>query len=400
MWGSTATKKPFRWLVVVGAVSALALASCGGDDSSSSSNGEFSKVVKPPKLSVASPPDKATDVLTSTELQFTSQGQVKDVKVVDAQGQPVAGGFTGSDGKWLPSQQLAYGATYTVTAKATRKGKTSETKSTFSTMSEPTKVFGADINVEQDETVGVGLPLVVEFVEPVADEKRAEVERRLFISANPSTEGSWHWFSDSQVRWRPKEHWKPGTKVDFRLAIGGMDLGNGYYGKRDRVGQFTIGSEIISTIDNSSKTMTVTQDGVELRSFPISLGKPKFPTSSGTHVVIEKRRNITMDSSTYGLPVDSPDGYRTEVEFAVRYTWQGEFVHSAPWSVADQGVTNVSHGCVNAAPENASWYFELAQKGDLVTISGTEVDVDAGNGWGDWNIPWEEYKKGSALYAG
>ena len=43
----------------------------------------------------------------------------------------------------------------------------------------------------------------------------------------------------------------------------------------------------------------------------------------------------------------------------MRLTWGGEFIHAAPWSVADQGKRNVSHGCVNLSPENAECLFYL-----------------------------------------
>ncbi|HEY8533708.1 MAG TPA: L,D-transpeptidase, partial [Micromonospora sp.] len=78
-------------------------------------------------------------------------------------------------------------------------------------------------------------------------------------------------------------------------------------------------------------------------------------------------------------------------------TWGGEFIHSAPWSVADQGVRNVSHGCVNLSPDNARWLFNQTKIGDPVTVKGTEVKLKHGNGWTDWNLSWEEYVKGSAL---
>ncbi len=38
------------------------------------------------------------------------------------------------------------------------------------------------------------------------------------------------------------------------------------------------------------------------------------------------------------------------------------YVHSAPWSVADQGKRNVSHGCINISPSNAKWFCELRHR--------------------------------------
>ena len=145
-------------------------------------------------------------------------------------------------------------------------------------------------------------------------------------------------------------------------------------------------------VDNATKHMTVTQDGQVVKTIPVSLGKPSTPSSSGTMVVIDKNADYTFDTRR-----EIEDGYVVDVKFAMRLTWGGEFIHAAPWSVRAQGNRNVSHGCVNMSTENAQWLFDQTQVGDPVTIKGTEVDLAWGNGWTDWDVPWEEYLKGSTL---
>jgi lipoprotein-anchoring transpeptidase ErfK/SrfK len=117
------------------------------------------------------------------------------------------------------------------------------------------------------------------------------------------------------------------------------------------------------------------------------------------HVITELNRDRVMDSSSYGVPVDSPDGYRTPVEYAVRLSNSGEFVHAAPWSVAQQGRENVSHGCINLSTERAAWFFDFSQPGDVVEIVGSEgPDLSAAEtDIPDWTIPWDEWQAGSAL---
>ncbi|MBA3338850.1 MAG: L,D-transpeptidase [Geodermatophilaceae bacterium] len=130
---------------------------------------------------------------------------------------------------------------------------------------------------------------------------------------------------------------------------------------------------------------------------PTSMGKSGTLTPSGTMVVMGQDRVYTMDSSTYGVPADDPQGYRLEVEYASRLTYSGIFVHAAPWSVGDQGQRNVSHGCLNVSTSNAAWFYENFGWGDIVQISGTERTLEPTNGLGDWNIPWPEWVLGSAL---
>ncbi|WP_309233058.1 L,D-transpeptidase [Blastococcus sp. TML/C7B] len=116
-------------------------------------------------------------------------------------------------------------------------------------------------------------------------------------------------------------------------------------------------------------------------------------------MVTESHRDITMDSSTFGLAVDAPGGYRTDVEYAVRISNNGEFVHAAPWSESSQGIENVSHGCINLSTDRAGWFFGFAQPGDVVEVKnsiGPQLSAADGDIY-DWAIPWEEWKAGSAL---
>jgi hypothetical protein len=112
---------------------------------------------------------------------------------------------------------------------------------------------------------------------------------------------------------------------------------------------------------------------------------------------MEKNHHMVMDSSSVGCPPGCPDHYRHDVYYAVRISGSGEYEHSAPWSVADQGSQNVSHGCINMRPRDARWFFERAQPGDIVQVTGTRRQLRPANGWGFWQLPWEDWLKGSEL---
>ena len=356
-----------------------------------------SPAASPTTLTLTKPANKATKVLTSSVLTFATNGVLDTVRLTGPDGKPVAGNVASDKKSWVPARQLAYSTTYQATATASQNGRTATTKSTFTTMGKPGSITGADLYVNDGDTVGVGLPIVVEFTNSIPKSQRAAVERRLFVTSTPAVEGSWHWFGASEIHYRPRAYWPTGTKVSVRLAIGGLPMGNGNYGKRDRFATFSVGRAVTSKVVNKDKTMYVYKDGKLIRKFPISLGKRSTPTSSGKMVAMEKAYEKTFDSGTFGLPADSPGGYRQKVYYDVRFTWGGEFVHAAPWSVGSQGNTNVSHGCVNASPGNASWFYEQTLKGDPIEVVGTEAHVQKGNGWTDWELTWEKYKAGSAL---
>ncbi|MDQ1656155.1 MAG: hypothetical protein QOD41_1238 [Cryptosporangiaceae bacterium] len=352
----------------------------------------------PPVSAVLTPSNGAKGVLTSTDIApKVTNGTIQSVALV-ANGKPVSGTMTADGTAWRPGAQLAYGTTYTATATAAdADGKTSAFTTSFTTMDKPASIVGADLYFADGDTVGVGMPLIVEFSRSIPAQFHAEVERRLSVTTTPAVAGSWSWQGNDAIHYRPEKYWTPGTKISLRVGIGGVPMGPNRYGKRDRVATVTVGPSVYSRVDNASKTMKVYKDGKLLRTMPVSLGKRSTPTSSGIMVVMERRPQMWMDSSTYGVAVTAKGGYRTKVFSAVRYTWGGEFTHGAPWSVGDQGRRNVSHGCVNLSPANAAWFLDLSKRGDVIEIVGTGAPVKPGDGWTDWNVSWAKWKAGSAL---
>jgi len=107
-------------------------------------------------------------------------------------------------------------------------------------------------------------------------------------------------------------------------------------------------------------------------------------TPNGIYYVQEKMPSVVMDSSTYGVPVNSTYGYKTTVELAVRFDDSGDFVHSAPWSVDDQGKRDVSHGCINISPTNARWFFDNFGAGDPIIVKNSTGTYTRNDGSNDW----------------
>jgi lipoprotein-anchoring transpeptidase ErfK/SrfK len=364
-----------------------------------SSNGP-GETADPPKVELSAPKDGAADVSTAAEIAFTLTGTNQaTVALADAGGAPVTGAMRADGSSWVPAQQLKYGEKYSATVTATKSdGSKAEAKTTFTTMAQPANLVDIHSFLGDNQMVGVAAPIVIEFGLDVPKEHQAEVQKRLFVTSNPPQEGIWTWASDHEVHYRSKDHWKPDTKIDARIATGGLAWGSkDWVGRHDITLSFTVGPETLFTVDNATKKMTVTRDGQVLRTMPVSLGKPAAPSSSGNLVVISREPTAIFDSGTYGVPADSPGGYRTTVQFAMRLTWGGEYIHAAPWSVRDQGKRNVSHGCVNVATDQAKWVYDNVKVGDPVIVKGTERHVKANDGWTDWDQSWEDYVKGSAI---
>jgi len=198
------------------------------------------------------------------------------------------------------------------------------------------------------------------------------------------------------VHYRPAQYWPPGEKVTVTVGIKGVNAGNGVWGVNDRIVHFQVGDSHISTVDAKTDRMTVQVNGQTVKEIPVSLGRDKYPTTSGVHVVLSKTPSIVMDSATVGIPKGNPDYYKETVLWDVRISWSGEFVHAAPWSVADQGRENVSHGCVNASTADAQWFYDFSRRGDIVQVLNTPRKLESQNGWTDWNMPWQQWLAGSA----
>lgn len=389
---------PAAVAVVLGA----GLAACQGG-SSSTLNAPPTKIVQPsshapaPAATVAvEPANGATGVGIDQQVTVSADGgKLTDVTVEDVEGNQVPGAATAAGGAWVSSGGLIPATTYKVSATAKNvDGEPTTLTSTFTTAA-PAKVLGSKVAPLEGETVGVGMPIVVYFTAPVTD--RAAVEQRLKVEESTPVLGAWHWYSNTEVHYRPAQYWPPGEKVTVTVGIKGVNAGNGVWGVNDRIVHFQVGDSHITTVDAKSDHMTVQVNGQTVRTVPVSLGRDKYPTTSGIHVVLEKTPTIVMDSATVGIPKGSPDYYKETVLWDVRISWSGEFVHAAPWSVADQGHVNVSHGCVNASPADAQWFYNFSRRGDIVQVFNTPRKLESQNGWTDWNMSWQQWLQGSAI---
>jgi lipoprotein-anchoring transpeptidase ErfK/SrfK len=226
------------------------------------------------------------------------------------------------------------------------------------------------MNIADGETVGVAQPIIINFKDPVTD--HATAEKAIKVTASNPAPGHFYWRGDKQVRWRPEAFWPANTDVTVQAG--------------DTRSAFHIGDALVSTADDTTHTITITRNGEELMTMPTSMGKTKHETPNGTYYVGEQLRKMIMDSSTYGVPTTDPEGYKLEVEYATRISNSGIFVHAAPWSVGQQGVSNSSHGCLNVSTENAKWFMENTRKGDPVVVQHTAGGtLSTSDGMGDWN---------------
>lgn len=330
-----------------------------------------------------------------------SQGRLSkvelDYKYTDTKGKSQKGSLKGSMNKaktsWKAGDRLEPSGTYTltVTGKNTA-GDPSTAKTRFTTqkLALSDQVF-PELYPLPGSKVGVGMPAIVRFDTPVADRK--SFEKNLHITTVPKQTGSWRWYGNQEVHWRPKSYWKSGTRVTVEADVNGVPAGDGRYGQKSSKTNFTVGREFVMKVNLKSYSLTAYKDGKKVRSFPITGGKAGWQTRSGTKLIMAKEYNKVMTNEMIG----AKEEYTLKAAYALRITNSGEFLHSAPWSVGSQGRANVSHGCTGMSVANSRWLAEQTLIGDPVVTTGSSRGIEPGNGYTDWNVSYKEYKKGSAL---
>lgn len=365
------------WALVM--VAALALATgCSGTGSA--------KVVHT-RLTIT-PSNGARQVKPGAEVAVAAHlGHLSGV-VVSTSGHTVAGQLSSGRTIWHSTGALAMSRTYTVVATAVGVGgKKIRATSSFRTLT-PRKTFQATSLEADHQQYGVGMAIVLNFSRPITN--RAAVERALSITSSNPIVGAWYWDGNKTVAFRPKNYWTSGTKVHFTAALNGVEGANGVYGTRDLHVAFSIGPSLIVRVSTVTHYMQVYYQGQLYGRWPISTGAPGDDTANGHYLTIEKGNPVLMSGPGYH---DFP------VPWSVRFTWSGNYLHDAYWSVGEQGFINVSHGCVNMSPAHAETYYKLEQPGDPVIVTGSPVQGTWDDGWTWWFLPWNKLLDGSALHA-
>ncbi|MBO0869003.1 MAG: L,D-transpeptidase family protein [Micromonosporaceae bacterium] len=362
----------------------------------------------PAELTIV-PADAAKNVSPAQPVTVTAvTGTLQNVAITGPGGKAVAGELAADGKSWRSTGTLTYGQTFTVTAAAiSAPGATPVSKtSRFSTL-KPAKTVSVAFQqsamgaLKTGAKYGVGTVIGVHFSRAPADKDAAA--KAIEVISDPQVEVRPHWLDDQTVHFRPEQYWAAGTKVTVNAKVYGVNVGKGVYGKANSSVSFTIGPSRVAIADDDTHQMKVYIDGKLTRTIPISMGKggtvttttgtTDFWTPTGTMIVMTKEPSHQMTSASFGItdPKD-PNFYDELITLCCRITYSGVFVHSAPWSVSDQGHRDVSHGCINISPSNAQWFFNTFQLGDVVQVKNTGKKMPTYNSMGGaWMIPWSQY---------
>jgi lipoprotein-anchoring transpeptidase ErfK/SrfK len=342
-----------------------------------------------------------------------SNGTLSSVRLIDAQGHGITGSLSSDGTIWSSARPLSYGTTYRLTAKATNSAGTPASESQSFATVQPSNLTmpylqrSGGYTLDNGATYGVGIVPVVHFDETITD--KAAAQRALQVITTPHVAGVWYWADDQDVHFRPETYWPAGTKVTVKANLFGVKVGPGLYGQANASSSFTVGASHVAVADDTTHNVKVYFSGKLMRTMNTSMGQHSgetvkgnyisFFTMDGTYTVLEHDDPAIMSSASYGLPANAPGGYGPEpIYYATKISTDGIYLHeldSTVWA-QDNGV-DVSHGCLNLNQENAIWYYNHSQIGDVVEIKhngGPTIQL-----WqnGDWSVPWAIWKAGSAI---
>lgn len=385
-------------IAVACALGALILVGCGGGSpagparaaSGGASSGSGTSTTRS-GVRIAITPSGGTDRRPDRGLTVTASGGTLTRVRASAGGRAVAGTMNRAGTAWHSTWPLGVSEDYTVTASGPGPSAAAVVKTASFHTFAPRQTFVTQTVEGYNQTYGVGMPIILYFNHTITN--RRAIEKALQVKSSTPVTGSWYWDDEcgtapTCLYFRPHHYWPAHTRISFVAHLDGVQGAPGVYGFHTLTQSFQIGRALTVTASTTSHHMTVYRDGKVFAQWPISTGRPGDDTPNGTYLTIDK-----------GNPVDMKGpGYDIEVPWSVRFTWSGDYLHDAYWSVGEQGFTNVSHGCVNMPPADAEIYYKMAVLGDPVTITGSPGAGVFDNGWTMWFLPWRRWLHGSSLH--
>ncbi|MEU4142024.1 L,D-transpeptidase [Streptomyces parvulus] len=380
----------------------------GGGDKTSQAEVDEAAANKTSEAQIAITPKGGSDnaSINNGTGVTVSKGTLTEVKMTASDGTAVDGEISADKTSWKPSGQLERATKYQITATAQDSdGRAAHENASFTTVS-PENSFIGNFTPDDGKTVGVGMPVSINFDKEITD--KAAVQKGITVNSSSGQEVACHWFSAQRMDCRPEKYWTENSTVTLKLALDGVEGADGVYGVQQKTVTFKIGRNQVSYVDAKTKQMKVTQDGKTVKTIPISAGSPDNKTYEGEMVISEKFKETRMDGSTVGFTDDDGKGEYDikDVPHAMRLSTSGTFIHGNYWGKGIFGQANTSHGCVgledakgaNDPNTPGSWFFDNSIIGDVVVVQNTgDKTVAPDNGLNGWNMDWTQWKAGSAV---
>ncbi len=247
-------------------------------------------------------------------------------------------------------------------------------------------------------TYGVGMPLIAYFSHKIASAKDLQAKTTVTVNGK-SQKGAWYFeYSDAnkgypiEGHYRLQNYWPAHAKVFINIPAKGLSAGGGYGFDDSLTSSWSTGPRNIGIVNDSTHKLTITSDGKQYGTFPVSLGASNTPTYHGIKVIMEQGLTICMHGTNHTY-------YECGIKWDQRLTYSGEYLHAAPWNVRniDNGV-NSSNGCTNLLPTDAEKLYHFLHVGDVIQYPNADgKQMQLGIGYGDWNVDWGTWQTGGLV---
>jgi lipoprotein-anchoring transpeptidase ErfK/SrfK len=245
---------------------------------------------------------------------------------------------------------------------------------------------------------GVGMPVIVFFQHHITSGKALQAATKVTADGKP-VQGGWYFEGSSYIKgypieahWRPETYWPAHSQIHVDIPVKGLSGGGNYVFDNSLTLDFSIGASHIGVVDDTGRphTLTIKSDGKFWGKFPVSLGANNTPTRSGTKVIMEKGVSICMSGPGY---------HECGVKYTQRLTYDGEYLHSAPWNISHiESGFDSSNGCTNLLPSDAKKLYSFLEVGDVIQYPNANGGrMQLGQGYGDWNVNWGEWQTGGLV---
>ncbi|MEU5877527.1 Ig-like domain-containing protein [Spirillospora sp. NPDC047279] len=376
------------------------MSACQGDSGGSGGGGGGGGSKAAPAKVTITPASDTKKARPDSGVTVTAAGGKLDAVSVKAGSKDVAGTFNAARTEWKSTWTLSPSTSYEVSATAKNAdGAAAQATSKFRTL-KPDETLSASLDWilegNRGKEYGVGTPIILNFDREVHNKE--QVEKALEVKAEKPVEGAWRWIGNQQVVYRTKTYWPAHQKVTLVAHLAGVRSSKGVYGTKDLTRTFEIGESRISTVDLKKHRRITKVDGKKEKSVPVSGGNGttlEYTTTSGIHLTMEKNNPTRMISP--GRKKGDPGYYDLLINYAVRISNSGEYLHQTSGEYYCLGRENCSHGCVRQPDAAAVKFYKNSQPGDVVIVTGTRRDLDWQNGWSFWELSWDKWKKGSEL---
>ena len=259
----------------------------------------------------------------------------------------------------------------------------------------PAKPVHVSLKFGDGQTLGVGMPIIAFLSRPITDARGFAAATKVTVDGRPA-KGAWyfeHKYGDPghpiEADYRLASYWPAHSRIHLDLPVKGVSAGKGLAFDNSLTLDFATGVARIVTVDAATHKLTVTADGRNWGTFPVSLGAASTRTRRGVKVIMEKYPTVCMHDTNGSY-------YECGIKFDQRLTYDGEYLHAAPWNVANiQRGYDSSNGCTNLLPADAEKLYRFLDVGDPVRYPNANGPLmQIGDGYGDWNIAWPQWQLG------